>query len=199
MDKDLARLVGSRICHDLISPIGAISNGVELIGMTQDTGSAEFGLINDSVDTANAKIRFFRVAFGAGSPSQMIGRNEVLSILADSARGGRLNYFWQVEDDLVRRDARIAFLLLQCIENALPHGGSVTISEADGTWSFIGTGEKLKLEAELWDSLTNEFSLYDHTASQVQFALLPDALRDAGKTLEVNVIDHQLAVTLRPL
>jgi len=136
------------------------------------------------------------VAFGAGSHNQMIGRNEILSILRDCARGGRINYFWQIDGDMLRRDARIAFLLLQCFETALPHGGNVTVSLNEDQWRFIGNGEKLKLEAELWDSITNDFSLYDHTPAQVQFALLPEALRDAGKTLEVNVIDHQLAVTL---
>lgn len=70
MTDDIASLVGSRICHDLISPIGAISNGVELIGMTQGTDGAEMSLINDSVQNANARIRFFRVAYGSATPEQ---------------------------------------------------------------------------------------------------------------------------------
>ena len=61
MRPDIAALVGSRICHDLISPIGAIGNGVELIGLTENTSSPELALISESVDNANARIRFFRV------------------------------------------------------------------------------------------------------------------------------------------
>ena len=60
----LAQLVGSRICHDLISPVGAIGNGLELLAMaggrTMPGGSAELELISDSVVQANARIRFFR-------------------------------------------------------------------------------------------------------------------------------------------
>ncbi len=54
---DLAALIGSRICHDLISPIGAIGNGLELLSMA-GAGGPEVALISDSVSNANARIRF---------------------------------------------------------------------------------------------------------------------------------------------
>ena len=57
MTLDLAALVGSRICHDLISPIGAIGNGVELLSLTDGDTGAEMDLINESVQNANARIR----------------------------------------------------------------------------------------------------------------------------------------------
>lgn len=58
---DLPALIGSRICHDLISPIGAINNGLELLNMA-GTGAApgpELELIGQSVESASARIRFF--------------------------------------------------------------------------------------------------------------------------------------------
>ncbi len=67
---DLAALVGSRICHDLISPIGAIGNGVELVLLDAAVGGPEVTLIADSVSHANARIRFFRIAFGATGADQ---------------------------------------------------------------------------------------------------------------------------------
>ena len=66
---DLAALLGSRICHDLISPIGAIGNGVELMLMDGAGRAPEVALISESVDAANARIRFFRVAYGVSSPA----------------------------------------------------------------------------------------------------------------------------------
>ena len=59
---NLAALIGSRICHDLISPIGAINNGLELLGMTGSSEGPELQLITDSVGSATARIRFFRIA-----------------------------------------------------------------------------------------------------------------------------------------
>lgn len=90
---DLAALIGSRICHDLISPIGAIGNGVELLAMTGAAGP-EVALIAESVAAANARIRFFRIAFGAAPADQRIGAPEVRSILDDLSRGGRFRWGW---------------------------------------------------------------------------------------------------------
>ena len=64
---NLAALIGSRICHDLISPIGAINNGLELLDMNGGVQGAEMELISGSVGNAGARIRFFRIAFGSFS------------------------------------------------------------------------------------------------------------------------------------
>ena len=79
---NLSALIGSRICHDLISPIGAINNGLELLDMSGRTSGPELDLIQESVGNASARIRFFRIAFGAAG-DQMMGRAEVVSILKD--------------------------------------------------------------------------------------------------------------------
>ena len=58
----LATLIGSRICHDLISPIGAINNGLELLELTGGAQGPEMDLISNSVEHAEARIKFFRIA-----------------------------------------------------------------------------------------------------------------------------------------
>ena len=88
-DTQLNDLIGSRICHDLISPLGAISNGIELLTMSGAAGSPEMTLIGESIENANARIRFFRVAFGAAAPGSLLGNSEIRSIMADMYRGSR--------------------------------------------------------------------------------------------------------------
>ena len=117
----LAALVGSRICHDLISPVGAINNGLELLGMSGAVEGPELELISDSVLHANARIRFFRVAFGAAGDQQM-GRAEILSILEDVSKAGRMSYSWAPLEGSSRSDVRMVFLALLCLETALPYG-----------------------------------------------------------------------------
>ena len=63
---DLSALIGSRICHDLINPLGAIANGVELIALTVAEQTPEMLLFAESVEAANARIEFFRLAYGTG-------------------------------------------------------------------------------------------------------------------------------------
>lgn len=78
---DLTALLGSRICHDLISPIGAIGNGLELLMMDGSSTSPEMVLISESVAHADARIRFFRVAYGMAQADHRIGKAEVQSVL----------------------------------------------------------------------------------------------------------------------
>ncbi len=192
MPTDLAALVGSRICHDLISPIGAIGNGVELLALTDGGAGAEMDLISESVQNANARIRFFRMAFGAAGADQVVGPSEVQSILAAVAQGGRFIYDWQIADDQPRRDVRCAFLMLQCFETAMPMGGNVHIDLSGGTWTLCAQGQRMKVDTALWDSLTNRHHQVDHKAAQVQFALLPDVLAEAGRALRLDLHEDRI-------
>ncbi|WP_341366127.1 histidine phosphotransferase family protein [Yoonia sp. BS5-3] len=192
MTPDLAALVGSRICHDLISPIGAIGNGVELLALTDGDTGAEMELINESVQNANARIRYFRIAYGAASADQTISRSEILSILAATARGGRFTYFWQVQGDHHRRLVRCALLLMQCFESALPVGGDIHIEEESGNWFLRAEGTRQSIDHDLWDSLTNPQLRHDYTAAQVQFALLPGFIREAARSLQITTTSTQI-------
>lgn len=173
---DLAALLGSRICHDLISPIGAISNGLELMMMDGSQGGPEMVLISESVANANARIRFFRVAYGVAQAEQRMGRSEVQSIVSDLTRGGRLQIDWQSEADLLRREVKIAFLLIQCLESAMAYGGKIQVVMRDGRWLMTGTANRLRIEAELWEILVLPDSPATVAPSQVQFPLVAEEL-----------------------
>ena len=173
---DLAALLGSRICHDLISPIGAISNGLELMMMDGSQGGPEIVLISESVANANARIRFFRVAYGVAQAEQRMGRSEVQSIVSDLTRGGRLQIDWQSEADLLRREVKIAFLLIQCLESAMAYGGKIQVVMRDGRWLMTGTANRLRIEAELWEILVLPDSPATVAPSQVPFPLVAEEL-----------------------
>ena len=91
-NQSLATLIGSRICHDLISPVGAIQNGIELLAM-EGRVSPEMTLIEESVANASARIRFLRIAFGMAG-GQSLGQAEIRSVLDDMGRAGRVRYDW---------------------------------------------------------------------------------------------------------
>lgn len=185
MTPDLAALVGSRICHDLISPIGAIGNGVELLSLTDGDTGPEMQLINESVQNANARIRYFRIAYGAASDDQMISRAEIVSILAATARGGRFTYFWNVEGEQPRRLVRCALLLMQCFEAALPMGGDIHVVEDGDQWRLSAEGPRLSVDGALWDTMSRPVVGYEYTAAQVQFALIPGVMAEAGRKLRL--------------
>ena len=173
---DLTALLGSRICHDLISPIGAISNGLELLMMDGSQSGPEMVLITESVANANARIRFFRVAFGLAQGDQRIGRAEVQSILSDMTRGGRLHLDWQSDMDLARAEVKVAFLLIQCLESAMAYGGKIAVKVEDGRWQITGEAMKLKLEPALWEILADPTASPEITPSVVHFPLAAEEI-----------------------
>jgi len=189
---DLAALIGSRICHDLISPIGAIGNGVELLMMDRGAASPELALIAESVANANARIRFFRISFGAATGDQRIARGEVVSILNDMTRGGRLQVDWSSPADLARREVKLAFLLLQCVETALPYGGNVRITLSEGGWTILATAARMRVDPALWEVLTEPQAPGGVGASHVHFALVPEALATQGLRLVTELGDGSI-------
>ena len=192
---DLTALVGSRICHDLISPLGAIGNGVELLALTGGRGGgAEIALISESVASANARIRFFRVAFGAAEAGQSMGRGEIVSILEDAGRTGKVRVGWRVPGDVTRPEAKLAFLLLQCFETAMPFGGDVEVRSERGRWSMIGRAEKLRADPALWGALAEAATEAPMTPAQVHFALAPEVARRLDRRLEPTLGESRIEV-----
>ncbi|MBW4708270.1 histidine phosphotransferase [Roseobacter sp. YSTF-M11] len=188
---NLAALIGSRICHDLISPIGAINNGLELLGMSGGTPGPEIDLIQESVGNASARIRFFRIAFGAAG-EQMMGRAEVISILDDLMEASRLDVAWGPMDAQPRASVRMSFLALQCLENAMPYGGRIEISQHEGSWLLHGRADKLNIDQPLWDILATREPPKDLRPAQVQFALLPLIAGDDGRRVVTEINDDEV-------
>lgn len=184
---DLAALVGSRICHDLISPIGAIGNGVELITLEGSVNGPEMLLISESVAHANARIRFFRVAFGSSSQDQRIGRTEVASVLSDVSHGSRVQIDWVSPNDLPRRDVKLVFLLILCLESALPFGGKILVERNEQRWTLLASSPKLRADPALWESLINPAAIAEISAAQVQFALVPEEIKRQHRRLSTEI------------
>ena len=192
---DLAALVGSRICHDLISPIGAIGNGVELILLDAAVGGPEVTLIADSVSHANARIRFFRIAFGATGADHRISRGEVAAILSDITAGSRLAISWDSPDDLLRRDVKLVFLLVLCLESALPYGGRIGIERSSSRWLLTGSAARLNIVPELWACLVDPAAPADIGPAQVQFLLVPEEIARQHRRLTTELGESEIRLS----
>jgi histidine phosphotransferase ChpT len=192
---DIAALLGSRICHDLISPIGAIGNGVELLMLEGGPAGPEVALISESVAHANARVRFFRIAFGAAGRDQRIARSEVQDILAAMTRGGRVSAEWDGPADLSRREVKLAFLLILCLETALPQGGRIRIERGEARWLLEGQGPRLRIDADLWEVLSNPAAQAEIGPSQVHFLLVQDETARQHRRLTVETAENAVKLT----
>ncbi|WP_368183490.1 histidine phosphotransferase family protein [Aestuariibius sp. HNIBRBA575] len=193
--QDLSALVGSRICHDLISPLGAIGNGIELLTLTGVAQSPEMALISESIENANARIRLFRVAFGSPGSGQSIGANEVASILKAISRGGRVQHSLSIEGDPDRAEVQCVFLAILCMEASMPAGGTISVTKDGDIWTLRSETETLRQDGDLWNSLMDPESNYKVSSAQVQFALLPRALTALGRSMNISADDTGLSLT----
>lgn len=192
---DLTALLGSRICHDLISPIGAIGNGVELLMMDGQAKGPEMALVADSVTHANARIRFFRVAFGQTSKDQRIGLSEINAILADMAHGSRMAIDWQSAPDMSRRETKLAFLCILCMETALGTGGRITVDRNETRWTLTGSAPRLRIDPALWEVLSNPAAEAEIGPAQVQFLLVPEEITRQHRRLTVELSETEIRLT----
>ncbi len=128
----LTALISSRICHDVISPVGAISNGLEVLDEEKDEQVREYAmdLIRKSAQQASAKLQFARLAFGAGgSAGSEIDLNMVRQVVHGVLDEGKHQLIWNVEPlTMVKDKVKLLLNLLAIAITTLPRGGSIDVS-----------------------------------------------------------------------
>jgi histidine phosphotransferase ChpT len=138
---DLAALLCSRVCHDLISPTGAIVNGLEVL---EDGGDAEtktfaLDLIKKSARTASARLQFCRLAFGAaGSAGAQIDLGDAESMARGFIEDGKITIAWNLPRALLPKN-RVKLLLNMLVisTQTIPRGGTLTV-DAVGAADAMG-------------------------------------------------------------
>ena len=159
---DLASLLCSRLCHDLLSPVGALNNGLELMADEQDPEMRErcLELLNESARTSANKLKFFRLAFGAaGGFGDKIDTREARAAL-DGLFGAdkRVELGWIVDDDELPKGAVKLLLNLALIAgDALVRGGRLDVGAErnDGKLELVirAEGPRILLDPSLRETI----------------------------------------------
>ena len=190
---DLSALIGSRLCHDLISPIGAIGNGVELLQMGLPR-TPELQLIAQSVENATARVKFFRIAFGKAAQDHAISTTEASGILDSLSAGGRIAFSLDTDTDPDRAGLRSAFLAALCLETALPLGGRIDIDCYSGAWTLRASGPRLSAPLALETMLTGDDKTTELRPDDVQFLLFPASLVPQGRSARLEQTGTELQI-----
>ncbi len=125
---DLSALLCSRVCHDLISPVGAINNGLELL----DEGGADedaMNLIRASARTASARVQFARIAFGAaGSAGVQIDTGDAQNVATAFMANEKPEFSWTGERAyLPKHQVKMLLNLILVANAAIPRGGKMQV------------------------------------------------------------------------
>ena len=196
---DLAALISSRICHDVISPVGAIANGLEMLDEEQDESMREqtMDLIRKSARQASAKLQFARLAFGAaGSAGAEIDLRDAERVARDFVQGGKHTLSWQGPPvTLPKNKVKLLLNLLALGVVALPRGGTVTV-EINGegpevTFRVLAQGEPARLSEQVTGLLAgaNGMVLDAHSIQPYYAGRVATA---AGMTVTVEARDKEV-------
>jgi histidine phosphotransferase ChpT len=129
---DLAALLCSRVCHDVISPVGAIVNGLEVLEEEKDAEmrGIALDLIKKSAETASARLQFCRLAFGAaGSVGASIDTGDAEQVTRGLFADGRTQLQWNGPRILLPKN-KVKLILNLCLvaAGAIPRGGIVAVT-----------------------------------------------------------------------
>ena len=143
---ELAAFIAAKLCHDFISPAGAVMSGLDLLDdpSAQDMRDDALGLIRQSAAKMVALVHFARVAFGAATSSEQFSGAELHGLVAGLTEGGRAVLDWRVgEAAFTKIQARALINLAYLTVSALPMGGTavVTVRREDGHLLLVGSAE----------------------------------------------------------
>jgi histidine phosphotransferase ChpT len=201
---ELAAHLAGRLCHDFISPAGAIMSGLDLLADpgAQDMRDDALALIADSARKLVALLSFDRVAFGASAAAEAFDPRELEKLTAGVFAHQRAELDWSVEmASLPKPAARILLNLAQICGGALPTGGVAHLSVAEDETGLVITaraaGARVRLRPEVIDGLEGRRLGEGLGGHWVQAFYLRGLVDAAGGTLAVETGDGEATLTAR--
>lgn len=196
---ELAALLCSRVCHDIISPVGAINNGLELL----DEGGADedaMALIRASARNASARLQYARIAFGAaGSAGMQIDTGDAETVASAYMANEKPDFSWSGTRALLpKNQVKLLLNLLLIANSAIPRGGEISVSLETGgekpEFTLRATGPMMRVPPkflELHSGQPPEEAIDAH-AVQPYYTLL--LAREAGMTIDIRVNPDEIVL-----
>lgn len=199
----LAALLAARMCHDFISPAGAIVSGLDLLDdpTAQDMRDEALGLIAASARKLVALLSFDRVAFGGSAAAENFDSRELERLTREVFAHGRSTLEWSVEpESLAKPAARAVLNLAQIGAGALPIGGvaAITVEAKDELLASVrATGARARLRPEVRDGLNGAALAEGLSGHWVQAYFLRSLVDAAGGSLDIATEDGEVNVKVR--
>ena len=199
---ELAALLCSRVCHDIISPVGAINNGLELL----DEGGADedaMKLIRASARNASARLQFARIAFGAaGSAGMQIDTGDAEAVATAYVRNEKPELEWSGPRALLPKNkVKLLLNLLLVAIGAVPRGGKITVTLADvetsPVFTLVSAGPMVRVPPKFLElhSGAKPSEPIDAHAVQPYYTLL--LAREAGMEISIRASAEDIVFVAR--
>lgn len=202
---DLATQLVAKLCHDFISPTGAIVSGLDLLAdpSAQDMRDDAINLIQASATKMVALVQFARVAFGAATSAEAFSGRELNKILSDMFATMRAELQFDIDNEFIfeKPAARALVNLGYIAGNALPTGGvaHIRLEREEGALvlTSVSSGKRARLKPEAVEGLFGK-PLSDGLNGQwIQPFWLYSVVKEAGGKLTVAVDTDQLTIKIK--
>ena len=195
----LAALLCARICHDLVSPVGALGTAIEILDDESNADMHEdaLDLVKSSSRKASAKLKYLRIAFGAaGSAPGVLATSELQSLIGDmfSDAKAELAYDWS-GDGVEKSRARLLLNLVMLGVQAVPRGGEVRVVTEDSAVKVVASGKRARLDLNIARALSGrapEDGFDGRTIAPFYAGMMA---RELGGTTRSEIVDE--TVTFR--
>jgi histidine phosphotransferase ChpT len=202
---DLAALLCSRVCHDIISPVGAIINGLEVLDEdnSEDMKQFAFDLIRRSAGQASAKLQFARLAFGAaGSVGAEIDLGDADKVASGYMQGEKAEFTFQAPRVLMAKNRVKLLLNLILLANAaVPRGGAISVVVGGLTEApeFVlrSTGPSARVPPAFERLVPGDIAGLDIDAQAVQAYYAGALARACGMTVEAALDGADVVIVAR--
>ncbi len=200
---DLASLLCSRLCHDLLSPVGAMSNGLELLAEEKDPEMRKrcMELLEQSARTSADKLKFFRLAFGAaGGFGESVPVEEPRALVdALVANNGRITVNWALGATMLPKNAVKVLLNLALIGiEALVRGGTLDIGaeQREGASEIVvrAAGPKIAFDPLVGQALDGTLDAADLSSRTAPAAMIQKLAVEAGGGLQFALSEEALVM-----
>ncbi len=200
---ELASLLCSRLCHDLLSPVGALSNGIELLAVEKDPEMRQrcFELLEQSAKASADKLKFFRLAFGAaGGFGEMVPVAEPRALIdALVASNQRITVNWSLADQAMPKPAVKTLLNLAFIGmEALVRGGTLDIGAElrEGASEIVvrAAGPRIAFDPDIGRALDGSLAPEDLSSRTAPAAMLHQLAESLGGGLQHALTEEALVM-----
>ncbi len=189
-DMDLSALLVSRVCHDVISPVGAIANGLEVLEDEDDEEMKRVAmdLVRRSARQASAKLQFCRIAFGAaGSAGAHIDMGEAGEVARQFMGDEKAELDWQAARELrPKAEVKLILNMLLLGISAIPRGGSVSVRNDANSFTITAQGDHARVPEKTQGLLLGNVALEEIDARLVQPYYAMRLATQANYALSVN-------------
>ncbi|MBD0414475.1 histidine phosphotransferase ChpT [Oryzicola mucosus] len=197
---DLAALLCSRVCHDIISPVGAINNGLELL----DEGGADedaMRLIRASARNASARLQYARIAFGAaGSAGMLIDTGDAEQVANAFFKNEKPELVWNGTRSLLPKNkVKLILNLLLVSNSSIPRGGKIVVTlenlDTSPKISIASRGTMLRVPPKFLELQSGQKPEEPIDAHSVQFYYTLLMAREAGMVISIHATSDEIILS----